>query len=445
MTAPPWPRLVAILVLACLLTLTRTPKALAASVSEVTAEVEAQGFYVEPGAEDVDVEELQDTLEDTSARVLPVILADEPAGGERAFAEEVLGGLTENGSVLVISPSAIQVVSGEADEGQVDQALNAAAEEVDFDTADAGEIAVAFASAFDEIVRESGGPVPDGGAGSGLRTGAQLLVGGLGVAGALTFVGWRRRERREREQSERLVAEAREEVRGQISVLAEQILQLTDRVELAGNAEASGLFSDATAAYPEAQQELERLRSPQELERVSDELDHARWQLESVAALLDGREPPARPEREPACFFDPTHGAGTEEATIDTAAGERPVQVCDACAAKLAAGEAPEPRMIAVGGQQIPAPMAPRPYGGGGLGWLGDFAMILGGHRQPYGWGGYSGWGGYRAPRRWGGYSTPRRSGGFMSAGGRRRGGGFRVTGSGRRSRGVRGSGRRRR
>jgi hypothetical protein len=443
MSARPWSRLMGVGALALLLTLLAAPLALAVSADEVAAEVEAEGFYIEPGGEDVDTEALRDGLDQVSTRVLPVLLADEPPGGEQAFAEDVLANLQEDGTVLVISPSAVQVVSSEADDGQVDEALSLADDEVRFDTAGAGEIATAFAAAFDEVVRESGGATTsdDGG---GLRTGALLLAVGLGVVGVVTFAGWRWRERRRREQSERLLTEAREEVRGQISALAEQILQLSDRVELAGNAEASGLFSDATAAYGQAQQELERVKAPQELERISDELDHARWQLEAVAASLDGREPPPRPEREPACFFDPTHGAGTEEAVIDTPAGQKPVQVCKACAAKLEAGEAPEPRMIAVGGQQVPAPMAPRYFGGGGLGWLGDFAMILGGHRHSYGWGGYSGWGGYRPPRRsrsWAG------SFGGLAAGlgGRRRGGGFRASGSGRRSRGVRGGGRRRR
>ncbi|MPY86051.1 MAG: hypothetical protein GEV00_23055, partial [Actinophytocola sp.] len=154
-------------------------------------------------------------------------------------------------------------------------------------------------------------------------------------------------------------------------------------MELAGDEKASRLYATATETYTSAQNHLEGSSSITELENVSDELDHARWQLESVNALLEGREPPPEPEQEVACFFDPNHGAGVEEAAIDTSAGQQNVRVCSYCAAKLRAGEAPEPRMIEVGGQRMPTAMAPRSYGGGGLGWLADFALILGGRRYP--------------------------------------------------------------
>jgi hypothetical protein len=101
---------------------------------------------------------------------------------------------------------------------------------------------------------------------------------------------------------------------------------------------------------------------------------------------------PAPPETEkpPACFFDPTHGAGTEEAELKTAAGSQKVWVCAADAEKLRRGEAPTPRTIPMGPGQVPAPQAPRSHGGMGLDWLDVFSVIVGGmgNGVPYDWGG---------------------------------------------------------
>ena len=79
------------------------------------------------------------------------------------------------------------------------------------------------------------------------------------------------------------------------------------------------------------------------------------------------------------CFFDPTHGAGVEEAELKTPAGVRKVMVCRADAEKLRRGEAPVPRDLPMGPQRVPAPQAPRSAGGSGLDWLDVFSVIVGG------------------------------------------------------------------
>jgi hypothetical protein len=155
--------------------------------------------------------------------------------------------------------------------------------------------------------------------------------------------------------------------------------------------QARRLFAEATSTYQRAQDELERATAARQLEAVSDDLDHARWQIESARALLEGRNPPPSPENDEACFFDPTHGAGTDVARIETSAGEREVRVCSYCATKLRSGQTPQPRMIEVGGQRVPAAKAPRSYGGGGMDWLDDFSVVFGDMRRPYGWGRYGG------------------------------------------------------
>lgn len=224
-----------------------------------------------------------------------------------------------------------------------------------------------------------------------MEPGVILVVAGLVAAGIATGISNLRTRRAFDAERDRDLREAREEVRAQVSSLADEIVALTDRVQLTEDVDpaATRMFAEATDTYQRAQDHLERARAARELEGVSDELDRARWKLEASRALLERRELPPEPDSDEACFFDPTHGAGTDLARIDTAAGERSVRVCSYCAAKLRSGQAPQPRMIAVGGRQVPAAKAPRSHGGGGLDWLDDFSVVVDGVRRPYGWGRY--------------------------------------------------------
>jgi hypothetical protein len=224
-----------------------------------------------------------------------------------------------------------------------------------------------------------------------MEPGVILVVAGLVAAGIATGISNLRTRRAFDAERQRDLREARGEVGAQVSSMADEIVALTDRVALAENVdpEAGRLFAEATQTYQRAQSDLERASAARELEGVSDELDRARWKLEASRALLERRELPPEPAGDEACFFDPTHGAGTDVARIDTAAGERTVRVCSYCATKLRSGHAPQPRMIAVGGRQVPAAKAPRSHGGGGLEWLDDFSLVLDDVRRPYGWGRY--------------------------------------------------------
>ena len=392
------PRLLTLLLTAAAVLLL-APAALAAQFGEVADALANEGVYVEPGAEEVDRDALEEAADDPDTDLSVAVLADSPAGGEEALAADLVDEV--GGTVLVFSPATLWAESAVYEEDVTLSALDAADAEVGAG-GDPGDYGLAFEQALEE------GGSGDGGGGFG-SLGLLLVGGGAAALGGLALFRSSRRRRDARQAQERSLEEARTEVRAQVAALAEQIVTFSDRVALSGNNAAQDLFNEASQTYQQAQATLEQSDSPEALERVSDQLDHARWQLESVAALLDGREPPPKPEREEACFFDPTHGAGTEEAVIETPAGNRTVRVCAADAAKLRAGQTPEPRMIDVGGQRVPAAMAPRSYGGGGLGWLDDFVLVMGPGRSPFGWGGYRG--GYG--RGWGGGYGPGWSGGW--------------------------------
>lgn len=226
-----------------------------------------------------------------------------------------------------------------------------------------------------------------------MEPGTLLVIAGLVAAGIATGVSNLRTRRAFDTQRRHALDEARAEVGSQVSSMADEMLALTDRIALSEHTdpESTRLFAEASATYQQACDALERARTARELETAADDLDHARWQLESAKAMVEGRESPAPPDVEQACFFDPTHGAGTGVVAIDTSAGRREVRVCSYCATKLRSGQAPQPRMIEVGGARVPAAKAPRSHGGGGMDWLDDFSVVMEGVTRPYGWGGYGG------------------------------------------------------
>jgi hypothetical protein len=389
------------------------PPAPAQSPEEVSSVVADRGYYVDPGLslDEGRISAAVARAGNSGLRLMVVILDQDPSGGATTFAAAVLD-RTGDGTVLVLSQTMVGMESLELDQGRVDRALDAVAE-TDSDVA-------AVEAAVEALVSDSGGGEAAGG-GGGL--GLILLVGIVGSLVLAAVVAVRRGGKAAEASKVRAVEEARTEIRAQLDAMANTILEISDKVSASQTKEdnryleqASQVFAEASAAFPAAT-DLVRL------EALSGSLDEARWQLDAAAALADGKPPPPppTPEDRPACFFDPTHSGPFEEAEVKTATGARKVRVCAADAGRLRGGEQPEPRLIEVGGKKVPAPSAPRSYGGGGIGWLDIFSVIVGGMGQPrsYDWGG----------------ARPRVGSGSRVGGFSWRGGGSRSSGGGPRMR----------
>ena len=395
--APSLPRFVmALLVALCALIAIGAPAG-AVSVGDIETAVADDGVYVEAGA-NVDpsdaIEAVERVRREHGVNLAFVALATEPGRGAQAVARR----LAERGAadtVLVLTPGGFDYWSTEYDGATREAAADAA-----FNSLRAGEIGRGIEQFGAALAGAEG--VPAGGGDDGSRTGGGigllpiLLLGLLGAGGVALFRGSRTTARVAQQRLE----EARAEVRRQVDALAERILALNDRVELAPE-QAQTAYATATAEFSKASEGLANAQTEADLANLNDELDNARWNLEVATALLDGREPPAKPAATEACFFDPDHGAGVKRATLQTDAGSRDVGVCEYCADKLERGEAPTPRQVSVDGEMVPIGMAPRHYGGRGLGGLDAFTILFGGGRPlPYSWGSpyrrryRSGWGG---------------------------------------------------
>ena len=303
-----------------------------------------------------------------------VALTETPDVGTDGLAAELLDRVG-TGTVVVLSPDEVGAVSSEYDDAAIGEALGVVAEAED-----------AYAVEFDQFVRALPGAVPSPTPPGGFPW---LAVVAVGVVGLIGFTVWRGGRRQKELQSSRL-EEARTEIRHQMDVIADQIVKLADDPRTERSPEALAHYRGASDTFAEAESRLAAATTLAALAGLSDDLDRARWELEATTALMEGRDPPPVPvdDKPEHCFFDPTHGAGVEEAEIQTATGTRKVMVCRRDAEMLRRGEAPVPREIPMGPQRVPAPQAPRSAGGSGLEWLDVFSVIVGGmgHGVGYNW-----------------------------------------------------------
>ncbi len=341
--------------------------ALGQSVGDIADAVDRRGYFVEEGT--VAVNSIEGLVLDYPALGFVALVGD--VDDADFLAEDVLDGVGSRDTVVVLTASQVGVASVTFDNASIDRALERAfgttgdSYEVDF-------------REFAEALTGGSGSESQQSSGGGFSV-WWLVTAGVVVIG---FVMWRN-SRRDQDTVERRFQQAKQEVESQMAVIANQIIELSDRVDLAEDEAIEGHFRRGSETFREAEQRLAAAVREGELEELSDDLDRARWEFAAAAALLDGEEPPPEPaEDEPApkpCFFDPTHGAGVESAVLETPAGQRRVLVCRADADKLRRGERPQPREIQVGRRRVPAPQAPRSHGGGGINWLDVFSVVVGG------------------------------------------------------------------
>lgn len=369
---------------------------------QVADEVRASGYYIEPGlgADAGRISNAVSHAANEGLRFFVVLLDEDPAGGAATFAAAVMDNFDE-GTVLVLSDSDEAIDSFEFSAETRQAALDAgfAASEA----APPGEgdeayveavVAVLTGVAVSTVPTEAGTTGSDVSSG-GSKMGLVILV--VVVAALVLLAVWAvRRQKKSADRSQaRAIDEARQEIKEQLDAMANVILEISDLVSASASKEDNRYLEEAGRTYTEAEESFSEATDLRRLEDLSDRLDEARWQLDAAASIAGGKPVPSKPEKEErhACFFDPTHRGPFEDAQIETSAGKRTVRVCESDAEKLRRGQEPEPRMIEVSGRRVPAPTAPRSYGGGGFDWLDVFSVVVGGMGQArsYNWGGSGG------------------------------------------------------
>ncbi len=333
------------------------------------------GFYVES---DYSQSGLSEAMDRAGADAPFLVALNDNISDPSALADSLLARIGF-GSVVVLTPDSIGGASFDFDSSGVDVRLDRVV-----DALGANDDLAAAVAAFAD------GP-------GGINGAAVLLgVGVLGVGG-IALASARSRRRMEDRAIARL-EEARTELARQVDLVANDIVELSSAIEISEDASAESLFRTASATYTTVEEALRDAPDLESLEKLSDQLDEARWELDAAEATLNGDEVPERPtDRTMACFFDPTHRAGIEDVEIETAAGNQTVGVCRDCARRLRSSTPPQPASIPVDGHAVPAPQAPRHSGGGGFEWMDIFSVIVDGSKVPYSVGGGRG---PRSPRR---------------------------------------------
>lgn len=357
----------------------------AQSVRTVADQVDLRGYYADADAPII-VDDLERLAHDHPT-IGFVALTGTPEGGADLLADQILTSVGARDTVIVITPDEFGGSSTVYRDAELAAAFERALDEPgDSYVEDLSQVATA-------LVGSGGSPST---VGSSTGGGSWFLIVVLVGLGLLGFVLWRN-SRRDREALAERTAEARAEIESQMAAVANEILEFSDRPDADAHPEAVSHFRTASEIFQRAEDRLSEASSPAALAELSDELAQATWELEAADALIEGRQVPEPPTSEAArCFFDPTHRAATEEATLTTPAGTRTVRVCRECAERLRRGDRPEPRTVEVGGHRIPAAQAPRSYGGGGFDWLGAFSILVGGMSDAVGYD----WGRPRYPRR---------------------------------------------
>ncbi|HEU5044018.1 MAG TPA: hypothetical protein VFT75_07780 [Nocardioidaceae bacterium] len=193
------------------------------------------------------------------------------------------------------------------------------------------------------------------------------LVAAL-VCGYVVRRGLRARERR------RLL---RAQLDGVGQLLSEDLTVLGADLGLLDREVAGVMLDDATradlenahASYASAQRGATRIHTTAGAGVVATALGETGYRVTCVRARMAGEEPP---ERRSPCFFDPRHGASSDEVMwTDPVHGTRTVPACARDAALVAEGGNPSMRVVRVGGRHPAYWEAGAPAAAYYLGWFG--------------------------------------------------------------------------
>ena len=366
-----------LLVVASLLLIAATP-------AEVVPELEASGYYVEPGsaASEAVVSDALSQARSDGGRLYIVVLAEEPPGGATTFSDSVLDQLG-TGYVVTVAPETVGF-AGDGSFWSSDQ-MNAA---VDASLQGGSDDEVVELFVADLTGEATPAPI-DGEVSDGAGLPGWLWLVLIAGAGLLFFGLTRNSSRRRATMVGEELARVKGMAREKLAEIANDIIEMEDEVTLSGNREIEAHYQKASAIYTTALGRVEADPAAAEMIEVIKELDDAIWELDAAEALLDGKpipEKPKPPEPQPPQPRQPAPAPTEEEPE--------------------GFGRRPQRQSSYAGNDLMTALWALLAMTGRGGGW-----------GMPGGFGG---------PMRGGGGSGRMRGGGLRGMGGRMRGGGRR-------------------
>jgi hypothetical protein len=251
-------------------------------------------------------------LQGTDGYLKVVVLAERvnDFDGADDYAAEVRDDLGGRGRVMVISPDEVAVVSNVDPGDETRRAEAAAADKLN----GGGSLATAVVNAAGALGIAGGSTTGsaggDDGGGGGFPWGLVLLIA-LPIL-LLGFLWWAARKQRARAAavSAADLGAGEAKVRDAVDVVANGLLELSDRVDQPDTSEeARHAFRQGAELFTTTQDELEQADTSAELEAVYPKVVEAGWHIATTRALLDGQPAPAKPEPE-ALFPRPQYPVG---------------------------------------------------------------------------------------------------------------------------------------
>ena len=344
------------------------------ALSEATRALDSNPVYVDESAEraltDSEVERLRDQIRERGAGPLYLVVLPESAGDEAGG--DPAGALREIAQELRQPGTYAGVIGNSFRAGSV--GVDVPASELARESLDARGTDGTFAVLSDFIARvgeaRSGGGGSSGGGGDGGGGFPWFLALLIGLPLAAIALGRRRQRQREEEHERAQLEDVRQVARDDLIALGDDIRALDLDVQMPdADPEAKQHYGQAVERYTEAEQALDRVQRPEDIERVTSALEEGRWAMTAAKEELAGRQ---APERRPPCFFDPRHGPSVGDAEWAPPGGQaRPVPVCAADLHRLQDGLDPESRHVPMDGQMVPywaAGPAYMPWAGGFFG-----------------------------------------------------------------------------
>lgn len=235
-------------------------------VAAVQAELRADGVAFALGADDGDEGAIAAAIKDTGLDLSVLVLGEAPTSDEADLAEELRG--TDNGTVLVLSPTDYGASSSEFGGSELDRA------DGELGQGDDAESVRNFADA----VTDEGGGFP-----------WLWLVVGVGAAAvALVIVGRMWEKRRKARADEAALEAEKNQLRRDIDDLGDDIVALDPRVQLIADEEVRTSYAEASAEYSAIRDRLERpVTSRREAKAIAERIAAIKPTLERVEQAAD--------------------------------------------------------------------------------------------------------------------------------------------------------------
>lgn len=259
-------------------------------VDEAAAGLRSDRVYEHPDAEldlsDSDADELRDAIregdEPIFIAVLPVAAADEVDGIDN-LTRALRDGVGFTGTYVVATEDGVRANSDTLQAGRImTNALD--------DHRSDGPAAVLLAFVEDVQSGGSGSSSSDGdGGGSGSGVLPWVLVGGAVVG--VVYVARKSNQRKARERT--VLLGDQEDLRAELSVLADDVMRLEPEVEL--KPEARDDYEAGVARFKWAQAAIDSIDSPDDPPRVRRGMAEAQYAMARARAIIRGHEPPAPP------------------------------------------------------------------------------------------------------------------------------------------------------